>query len=336
MFDPEEDDMDEIDGDFERINQTLDATVENLDQSRYVEIRELAGSGIDVGMGGQIAVGEVIAFVILKYTEGKDASWTVPSPGLFRDLIHRISGQCFDQNLLCQRAFRWASLWGRVGLLGLGSRNLDDIKAYRELVESQVTGGTRFTFFPKEALERRGNLSVLLRENYYSFKTEWLPKAILLRSRMKGGLRLTHVKRYRPDDRTRDGISKEGWRLVLLQGCPQFMEELKRYDQDHRFPVGAGHIVIRGGNGRPKGTTTRGRRTGGEGGRPQDQQYHHQQQQQHRQQHQRQSYDQEGPMPRRDRDRERERYTGGHGGARGHLSSTSAAWGNAGPRRGPR
>ena len=136
-----------------------------------------------------------------------------------------------------------------MGLLGLASKNIEDIKAYRALVEAQLTGRTKFTLFPKEALERRGNLSVLLKENYYSFKTEWLPKAILLRSRMRGGLRLTHVKRYRPDDRTRDGISKEGWRLVLLQGCPVFMEELKKYDQDHRFPVGAGHIVIRGGSG---------------------------------------------------------------------------------------
>ena len=161
--------------------------------------------------------------MILKLTEGEDKSWTVPSPDLFRELINRVSGHCFDNNLACQRAFRWATLWGRVGLLGLASKNLGDLQAYRELIECQQTGSTRFTFFPKEALERRGNLSVLLRENYWSFKLEWLPKAILLRSRMRGGLRLTHVKRFRKEDRTRDGVSKEGWRLVLLQGCPLFL-----------------------------------------------------------------------------------------------------------------
>ena len=45
----------------------------------------------------------------------------------------------------------------------------------------------------------------------------------------------------------------------MLQGCPEFMEELKKFDQEHQFPIGAGHVVIRGGAGRPKGTVERAR-----------------------------------------------------------------------------
>ena len=30
------------------------------------------------------------------------------------------------------------------------------------------------------------------------------------------------------------------------------MEELKRFDQDHRFPIGAGHVIIRGGRDGPE------------------------------------------------------------------------------------
>ena len=123
-------------------------------------------------------------------------------------------------------------MWGKVGLLGLASHNIADIKEYRAAVEDQLSGKTKFTLFPKDALEKRGNLTVLLRENYADFEVKWLPKAILVRSRMKGSLRLTHIKHYRDDDKTRDGVSKRGWRLALLQGCSLFMEEIKKFDQD--------------------------------------------------------------------------------------------------------
>ena len=149
---------------------------------------------------------------------------------------------------------------------------------------------------------------------------------------MRGGLRLTHVKRYRKEDKTRDGISKEGWRLVLLQGCPTFMEELRKFDQDHRFPVGAGHVIVRGGSGRPKGTVSRGRRGNEEPEQARKQKPGSKDRDGNR------SYDQAYPPLNRDKDRDRtrERTRGGHGGARGHLSASGMAWGSAGPRRGPK
>ena len=82
---------------------------------------------------------------------------------------------------------------------------------YRKVVEAQMSGPVRFTLFPKDALEKRGNLTVLLRKNLQTFDIRWLPKAILMRSCIRGGLRLTHIKHYRPEDTTRDGVSKRGW-----------------------------------------------------------------------------------------------------------------------------
>ena len=60
------------------------------------------------------------------------------------------------------------------------------------------------------------------------------------------------MKTYSESDRSRAGASKKGWRLVYLQGCPVFMESLKQYEHDYKFPVGCGQILIRGGSGRPK------------------------------------------------------------------------------------
>ena len=297
--------------------------------------------------------------MVLKYDPATDKSWTLPGVELFQELINRVYCVCLEFDLTCYRAHKWATMWGKVGLLGLSSANLKDMQEYREVIEDQEHNNTNFTIFPRDALEKRGNLTVLLRENLRTFNTDWLPKAILLRSRIRGGLRLTHIKHYRPEDKTRDGVSKRGWRLALLQGCPQFMDELKKFDQDHRFPIGAGHIIIRGGSGRPKGTVERVR--GSRGGGPRQQQQHQGRrddqgrqgrgQGNHGSDNNNNEYDREYPPIRgrgrgstrgrthdrngdKDRDHnpgsERERSTMGRGGARD--KSANAAWGSNGPR----
>ena len=341
MFNPEEEDMEEFDGDFEKLDGTLDVTMEDPQQTRVLEVGDLVSKDFDIGLGGQVRVADVIPFIVLKFDPAVDKSWSIPTPELFDELINRVAGMCTEYNIKCYRAYRWATLWGKVGLLGLSSKDLKDIQDYREVIEDQRSGQVKFTIFPKDALERRGNLSVLMRANLKSFDHKWLPKAILMRGRLKGGLRLTHVKYYREDDRTRDGVSKCGWRLALLQGCPQFMEDLKRFDQDHRFPVGAGHVILRGGPGRPKGTVERNRGSRGGGPRQQGQQ-HDQQPDQQQRQHQSSTarreergeddYERNFPSWGRDRERERERdrSAGGRGGSRGHAAS--GAWGKNGPR----
>ena len=186
--------MEEIEDVHWRLDETMDITAIDTDQTRVLELADLVGDGIDIGSGGQIRVTDVIPFVILKWNPETDKSWTIPAPDLFEDLMSRLECVSLEQDIVCFRAYRWANLWGKVGLLGLASGDLRDIREYREMIENQMLGRTKFTMFPKEALERRGNLSVLLRANLRSFDLKWLPKAILLRSRMKGGLRLIHVK----------------------------------------------------------------------------------------------------------------------------------------------
>ena len=144
-------------------------------------------------------------------------------------------------------------MWGQVGLVGLSTKHVPSLNAYRAVVENQTHRGSTFTLFPKEAVEKRGNVSVLLREIFRNFDVTYLPKAIMQRSRrLRGGLRVTHVKEYEDSEFSRSGACKAGWRLVLLQGCTDFMRSLEYYDQEHKFPVGSGHVLIRGGGGRPK------------------------------------------------------------------------------------
>ena len=91
--------------------------------------------------------------------------------------------------------------WGKVGLLGLDPRDQDKVERYRAILENQILGHTRFTIYPKDGLEKKGNISVLLRENFRSLKPEWLPSWIMTRTRkLKGSLQVTHVKQYASTD----------------------------------------------------------------------------------------------------------------------------------------
>ena len=226
-----------------------------LDTTITIDVGSVVAPEIRPGQGAQVTAKEVIPFVLLKFNPDTDKHWTVPELKIFHDLLNRVEGEIMVNNLECGDAYKWANQWGRVGLLGLSPKNIDHINEYRTVVESQLLGQTRFTIFPKDGLERKGTVSVLLREHFRSFKVEWLPMAIMKRNKkLKGGLRLTHTKMYADTDVSRAGACKKGWRLALLQGCHKFMKSLEQFDQEHRFPVGSSHVIIRGGANRPKGS----------------------------------------------------------------------------------
>ena len=214
---------------------------------------ELVDRELDCEPGARIRVKDVVPFVVLKFDPAKDTDWTVPDPEIFQELINRVEGDALEEE--DEGAFRWANMWGKVGLLGLSSRDKSAMNHYRRLVENQFLGEIRFTLYPKDNLEKKGHISVLLRANLRSFDILKLPKALLRRTkRLCGGLRVTHVKEYSDKDRSRTGACKAGWRLVLLQGSPDFMVSLEKFGQDYRFPVGCGHVIVRGGPNRPRGS----------------------------------------------------------------------------------
>ena len=231
----------------------LDATID-LDESVIMDVGELIAEDMDIPQTIQVRSKEVIAFVIIKFNPQTDKTWTIPEPMVYNDLLNRVEGQICEENNPCARAYRWANLWGKVGLLGLAPTNKDHLTEYRKIIEQQELGCTRFSMIPKDALDSKGNVSVLLRLPFRSFKREWLASSLLNRTRgLKGSLRVTHTKSYTHKDFSRNGTCKDGWRLFLLQGCPTFMETLSKYGQEYRFPLGCGHVLIRGGSGRPRG-----------------------------------------------------------------------------------
>ena len=120
-------------------------------------------------------------------------------------------------------------------------------------MEGLATEDLAFTLFPKDAVENRGSISVLLRDTFKEYDPKCVPAALFLGNKgLRGSLRATHVKTYKLGDKTRGGVSKVGWRLLLLQGCPAFMKSLENFSEDDRFSLGSGFVYIRGGTRKPR------------------------------------------------------------------------------------
>ena len=172
-----------------------------------------------------------------------------------------------SDGIACLRAQKWANLWGKVGLVGLSARNPDDIRQYRNVLEQLDDPHWRFTIFPRDAIDKRGSVSVVMRETFRAFNPLCLPEVLFHQNRgLKGSLKVTHVKTYTDAETTRAGASKKGWRLVLMQGCSTFMRSLEEYDEDHKFAVSSCHLYIRGGVRRPKTASSRERGPRGRSG----------------------------------------------------------------------
>ena len=234
-------------------------TTTDLNESRVFDMRDLVSNEIDIRRGTEVRTRDVVQFVVLARPRlrGPDDNtatpWRVPDTNDFHDLINRTESYMINKRLPCYKARKWSNLWGKVGLIGLSPKSIQLLNDYRDVVEGLPTDTLTFTLFPREAVENRGSVSVILREQFRSFDVKCVPASLFSLNRgLRGSLRVTHCKVYGKEDKTRSGASKEGWRLLLLQGCPDFMKSLEQYDEDVRFPLGSGYIYIRGGVRKPR------------------------------------------------------------------------------------
>ena len=247
---PKDTDISPFQMEFAMAGDSLDTTSE-MDCTQVLDIRDLVNPDLGVGER-EIRTRDVVSYVVLKWDTRIDPNWTVPDPPIFHDLVNRVMSFIREEDLACGSVLKWTNLWGKVGLLGLSARDTALLTEYREVLESQYMGSTKFTIFPRDGLERKGCLSILLRECYRHFNIAQLPKELLRRSKkLRGGLKVTHTKTYKAGDRSRNGASKEGWTLVLLQGTKEFMSSLEQFEEDHRFPLGSDRVIVRGGKRRP-------------------------------------------------------------------------------------
>ena len=119
---------------------------------------------------------------------------------------------------------------------------------YRRAMSEIELDGYEFGTLPKDLMEPRNIITVLLKEIHRHFQPKLLPTALFQRNtNLKGNLRILRVKTFGQDEVSHKGESKVGWRLAILEGDFEFMDKLREIPEDYRFHLGSGHVYLRGG-----------------------------------------------------------------------------------------
>jgi hypothetical protein len=97
----------------------------------------------------------IIQFVVVATKAGpsNDNNWHLPSLQLFHDLVSDVECTLLSQQSQALNALKWASPWGKVGLIGLASNDSTLLQEYRFTIGTTQLDGYEFATIPKDVLE---------------------------------------------------------------------------------------------------------------------------------------------------------------------------------------
>ena len=145
---------------------------------------------------------------------------------------------------------RWTNPWGNVAVMGLDCSDLDQLMKFRTFFTTLCYSRQYFNTFPKDAMTNNYGLSILLRSDLREFKEEFLAEALFARNDLHGILDTLQAETFTAADTTRAGVSKNGWRNVLMEGDDSFFKSLSNFTANHWFNIGPASVQIHGGERR--------------------------------------------------------------------------------------
>ena len=225
---------------------------QQLDKTQEIDLDLLLPSGCKRNPGRKIKSNGVIQFVVMRRPERSEDEWEFFPRKTLENLINYVEGRnAFTGNGLSV-AFKFANMWGEVPLLGLFSIDISAMTGYRFQVEL-YSDGFEYQTFPRDALDRRLSLTIMLWQNLEGIEDDAIAPNLLDRNReLAGGVKVAKVKNFRADDLDTRGVSMLGARLVQLDGNETFLRSLEKLPKSHRFGLGVGTVIIRGGNRAPE------------------------------------------------------------------------------------
>ena len=191
--------------------------------------------------------GTVPFVIVFKPAEDVNAEWDIPSLLEARDFMGRIQATLLDLDMDFHTAIHWCNPWGNIPLLGLLSQDPDKLSKLRTFISTFKYKEHFYNTFLKEAMIANSGITVLLRSDFSEVQVKHLPTLLFSRNELKGDLVIPEHDVYVEGDVTRQGISKEGWRLLTLVGDSDFLSSLSHFTENHWFNIGIGSIQIRGG-----------------------------------------------------------------------------------------
>ena len=242
-------DMDELERE-ESGTPEVDATVytDPIPASEVTDLYKKELSGKTIKGGG------IIPYAILTRHLVGDQIWKIPDKQQFHEfMINYDVVTLGDKNL--NRNIAWNNFWGGVGLVGINSKNMDLFRTTREIILDTIIDEYDFCSVPKIALEdNEQNLSVMLMGDMKAADISTFTRTLGKKNDgFKGKLRLVRSKTFTNNDKTRNGQTMNGWRLLELKGDEEFMQSLAQFEANHPFQLWGGRVFIRGGIRKPPG-----------------------------------------------------------------------------------
>ena len=148
---------------------------------------------------------------------------------------------------------KWNNLWGNVGVVGLTAKSVPKLKQFRDNLLNFRFRGRFFTSVLKESVAGNSGITVLLRNNLRGYNLGCFSCALMRDNpRLKGSVQVHQSQQFGDRDKTRQGESKAGWRLVSLTASASFLTSLEQFPDSHRFKLGSNKVQIRGGRRAPE------------------------------------------------------------------------------------
>ena len=105
-------------------------------------------------------------------------TWGVPNTQEFHDLMTRVECVIVEEDRSCFKVLKWTNLWGKVGQIGLSAKVGSHLEEFRDIVERDGGPDSELmcTIFPRKGLDKRGTVSILLKEMLCKYNALLLPK----------------------------------------------------------------------------------------------------------------------------------------------------------------
>ena len=193
----------------------------------------------------------VIQFIILvRSCHVPKESWDTPTIEKVRDFASFLTCQIAEHKLEFGTVLRWTNPWGNVAVMGLDSSDLGLLLKFRTFLSTLRYIHQFFNTFPKDAMTESLSISILLRSDLREFQEKYLAEALFARNDLSGVLETLQAETFTALDKTRAGVSKSGWRNVLLEGDDDFLKSLSKFTALHWFNIGPATVQIHGGERR--------------------------------------------------------------------------------------
>ena len=124
-----------------------------------------------------------IQYILLSKSGFKDEDWYIPDRKMFHAAVNWIEILLLTRETELVKTMAWSNMWGKIGLLGLLAEDMKRLTRFRQFVDNElIISDRRFKLYPKEALLRESEITLLLMNDLVSFPYELIPNALFCSS----------------------------------------------------------------------------------------------------------------------------------------------------------